>query len=50
MSADRIVHLWRHEFEGGAYNRVIISGIVYRIESIGASVNDQFVKLIVVRG
>lgn len=49
MSADRVLHLWRREFEKGSYNRVVIGGVVYRIENIGASVNDNFVKLIVSR-
>lgn len=48
--ADMVLHLWRHEFESGAFNRVVIAGIVYRIENIGASVNDQFVKIIASRG
>lgn len=50
MNADRVLHLWRHEFESGSFNRVAIGGTEYRIESVGASVNDQFVKIIAARG
>ena len=50
MKVDRIIHLWRSEFESGYYNRVCINGVCYRIESVGASVNDQFVKLLASMG
>lgn len=50
MSVDMIVHLWRHEFEQADYNYIDIDNIRYRIESNNASVNDEFVKLLVSRG
>ena len=50
MKADRVLHLWRSEFDSGHYNRVLIDGVPYRIENIGASVNEQYVKLLVSRG
>ena len=49
MTVDMIVHLWRHEFEQADYNFIDIDNIRYRIESSNASVNDQFVKLLVSR-
>ncbi len=49
MSVDLIVHLWRHEFEQADYNFIDIDDTRYRIESSNASVNDQFVKLLVSR-
>lgn len=49
MSVDFVVHLWRHEFEQADYNFIDINNIRYRIESSNASVNDQFVKLLVSR-
>ena len=49
MSVDLIVHLWRHEFEQADYNFIDIDNVRYRIQSSNASVNDQFVKLLVSR-
>lgn len=49
ISVSLIVHLWRHEWVKQHYTHAVIDGVLYRIENAGSSVNDNFVKLVLVR-
>ena len=47
---DKIIHLWRRDFESDTFTHVIVDNVEYRIENIGSSINDLFVKLSLARG
>lgn len=42
---DLSVHLWRSVFETDNYTHVVINNTVYRINGIGTSINDLYVKI-----
>lgn len=42
---DMTAHLWRRDFDTDSYTHAVIGGTVYRINSVGASVNDLFIKI-----
>ena len=50
FQTDKIIHLWRRDFEGDSFTHVIVDNVEYRIENIGSSINDLFVKLSLARG
>lgn len=50
FQTDKIIHLWRRDFESDTFTHVIIDNAEYRIENIGSSINDLFVKLSLARG
>ena len=43
--ADMTAHLWRKDFDTDNYTHAVIGGTVYRIDSVGSSVNDLYVKI-----
>lgn len=47
---DKIIHLWRRDFESDTFTHVIVDNVEYRIENIGSSINNLFVKLSLARG
>lgn len=47
---DLTAYLWRSDFESDSYNYAEISGTLYRINGVGSSVNDLYVKLSLERG
>ena len=50
FQTDKIIHLWRRDFESDTFTHVIVDNVEYRIENIGSSINDLFVKLSLARG
>lgn len=50
FQTDKIIHLWRRDFEADTFTHVIVDNVEYRIENIGSSINDLFVKLSLARG
>ena len=50
FQTDKIIHLWRRDFESDSFTHVIVDNVEYRIENIGSSINDLFVKLSLARG
>lgn len=47
---DYVIYMWRSEFESDEYNRCIFGGRQYRIETAGAAMNDEYVKILAARG
>ena len=47
--ADLTAHLWRRDFDTDSYTHAVIGSVTYRINSVGASVNDLYVKLVMER-
>lgn len=49
FSVDRIFHMWRAEFASLDPTHVIIGDEVYRIDSVNSSVNEMYIKLVLIR-
>ena len=49
FSVDRVLHLWRAEFASIDPTHVIIGTETYRIDSVNSSINEMYVKLVLIR-
>ncbi len=47
---DLTAQVWKRDFDRDTFTHVDYSGTRYRIENIGSSINDLFVKLSLARG
>jgi hypothetical protein len=49
FSVDRILHMWRTEYASLDPTHVIVGDDTYRIDSVNSSINEMYVKLVLIR-
>lgn len=49
FSVDRVLHMWRTEYASLDPTHVIVGDDTYRIDSVNSSINEMYVKLVLIR-